>query len=79
MIVLAENQESKRVAEDKSLQLDLETLPTKYIALCEFTAVLMGDGATAKDIDKQVEMFIRLTSFEASEEELPEVEVHLNG
>tara|TARA_R110002020_G_scaffold195162_2_gene396151 strand:- start:121 stop:324 length:204 start_codon:yes stop_codon:yes gene_type:complete len=67
------------VAEDKSLQLDLETLPTKYIALCEFTAVLMGDGATAKDIDKQVEMFIRLTSFEASEEELPEVEVHLNG
>ena len=79
MIVLAENQESKRVAEDKSLQLDLETLPTKYIALCEFTAVLMGDGATAKDIDKQVEMFIRLTNFEASEEELPEVEVHLNG
>ena len=67
------------MAEDKSLQLDLETLPTKYIALCEFTAVLMGDGATAKDIDKQVEMFIRLTSFEASEEELPEVEVHLNG
>ena len=79
MIVLAENQESKRVAEDKSLQLDLKTLPTKYIALCEFTAVLMGDGATAKDIDKQVEMFIRLTNFEASEEELPEVEVHLNG
>ena len=67
------------MAEDKSLQLDLETLPTKYIALCEFTAVLMGEGATAKDIDKQVEMFIRLTSFEASEEELPEVEVHLNG
>ena len=79
MIVLAENQESKRMAEDKSLQLDLETLPTKYIALCEFTAVLRGDGATAKDIDKQVEMFIRLTNFEASEEELPEVEVHLNG
>ena len=67
------------MVEDKSLQLDLETLPTKYIALCEFTAVLMGDGATAKDIDKQVEMFIRLTNFEASEEELPEVEVHLNG
>ena len=63
------------MAEDKSLQLDLETLPTKYIALCEFTAVLMGDGATAKDIDKQVEMFIRLTSFEASEEELPEGEI----
>ena len=68
MIVLAENQESKRVAEDKSLQLDLETLPTKYIALCEFTAVLMGDGATAKDIDKQVEMFLKLTNFEVSEE-----------
>ena len=67
------------MSEDKHLQLDLATLPTKYIALCEFTAVLMGDGATAKDIDKQVEMFIRLTSFEASEEELPEVEVHLNG
>ena len=67
------------MVEDKSLQLDLETLPTKYIALCEFTAALMGEGATAKDIDKQVEMFIRLTSFEASEEELPEVEVHLNG
>ena len=67
------------MSEDKHLQLDLATLPTKYIALCEFTAVLMGDGATAKDIDKQVEMFIRLTNFEASEEELPEVEVHLNG
>ena len=79
MIVLAENQESKRVAEDKSLQLDLETLPTKYIALCEFTAVLMGDGATAKDIDKQVELFLTLTNFEASETEPPEVEVHLNG
>ena len=79
MIVLAENQESKRVAEDKSLKLDLETLPTKYIALCEFTAVLMGDGATAKDIDKQVEMFLKLTNFEVSEGEEPEVEVHLNG
>ena len=56
------------MAEDKSLQLDLETLPTKYIALCEFTAVLMGDGATAKDIDKQVEMFLKLTNFEVSEE-----------
>ena len=64
------------MTEDKSLQLDLETLPTKYIALCEFTAVLMGDGATAKDIDKQVETFIRLTSFEAEE---TEEEVHLNG
>ena len=64
---------------DKSLQLDIATLPTKYIALCEFTAVLMGDGATAKDIDKQVEMFLSLTSFEVSEEELPEGEVHLNG
>ena len=61
---------------DKTLQLDLETLPTKYIALCEFTAVLMGDGATAKDIDKQVEMFLTLTSFEAEE---TEGEVHLNG
>ena len=67
------------VVEDKSLQLDLETLPTKYIALCEFTAVLMGDGATAKDIDKQVEMFLKLTNFEVSEEDLPEGEVHLNG
>ena len=67
------------MAEDRELKLDLATLPTKYIALCEFTAQLMGDGTTAKDIDKQVEMFIRLTNFEASEEELPEVEVHLNG
>ena len=67
------------MTEDKSLQLDLETLPTKYIALCEFTAVLMGDGATAKDIDKQVEMFLKLTNFEVNEEDLPEVEVHLNG
>ena len=64
---------------DKSLQLDLETLPTKYIALCEFTAVLMGDGTSAKDVDKQVEMFLTMTSFEVSEEELPEGEVHLNG
>ena len=61
---------------DKTLQLDLETLPTKYIALCEFTAVLMGEGTTAKEIDKQVETFIRLTSFEAEE---TEEEVHLNG
>jgi hypothetical protein len=67
------------MAEDKTLQLDLETLPTKYIALCEFTAVLMGDGATAKDIDKQVETFIKLTSFEVSEEDLLVGEVHLNG
>ena len=67
------------MVEDKSLQLDLETLPTKYIALCEFTAVLMGDGATAKDIDKQVETFIKLTSFEVSEEDLLVGEVHLNG
>ena len=65
------------MAEDKSLQLDLETLPTKYIALCEFTAQLMD--SSAKDVDKQVEMFLRLTSFEVSEEELPEGEVHLNG
>ena len=67
------------MTEDKSLQLDLETLPTKYIALCEFTAVLMGDGTSAKDVDKQVEMFLTMTSFEVSEEELPEGEVHLNG
>ena len=64
---------------DKTLQLDLETLPTKYIALCEFTAVLMGDGTSAKDVDKQVEMFLTMTSFEVSEEESPEGEVHLNG
>ena len=67
------------MSEDKHLQLDLATLPTKYIALCEFTAVLMGDGATAKDIDKQVETFIKLTSFEVSEEDLLVGEVHLNG
>ena len=65
--------------EDKHLQLDLATLPTKYIALCEFTAVLMGDGTTAKDIDKQVEMFLTLTSFEATETDSPEEEIHLNG
>ena len=65
------------MAEDKSLQLDLETLPTKYIALCEFTAQLMNN--TAKDIDDQVELFIRLTQFEATESEPPEEEVHLNG
>ena len=75
MIVLAENQERKRMAEDKSLQLDLETLPTKYIALCEFTAVLMGEDTTAKDVDKQVDTFIKLTRFEVDETE----EVHLNG
>ena len=68
------------MAEDKSLQLDLETLPTKYIALCEFTAQLMGDGNTAQDIDKQVEMFLRLTNFEVSETPLDDnEEVHLNG
>ena len=52
-------------------------LPTKYIALCEFTAQLMNN--TAKDIDEQVELFIRLTQFEATETEPPEEEVHLNG
>ena len=69
------------MAEDKSLQLDLATLPTKYIALCEFTAQLMGDGNTAQDIDKQVEMFLRLTNFEVSESPLDDdnEEVHLNG
>ena len=64
---------------DKTLKLDLATLPTKYIALCEFTAVLMGDDTSAKDVDKQVEMFLSLTNFEVSEEDLSEGEVHLNG
>ena len=63
---------------DKTLQLDLETLPTKYIALCEFTAVLMGEGTTAQEIDKNVELFLKLTRFEVSEE-MPEEEIHLNG
>ena len=69
------------MAEDKSLQLDLATLPTKYVALCEFTAQLMGDDKTAKDIDKQVEMFLRLTNFEVTETLLDDdnEEVHLNG
>ena len=79
MIVLAENQESKRMAEDKSLKLDLEILPTKYIALCEFTAVMLGEGTTAKDVDGQVELFLRLTQFEVTETSPPEEEVHLNG
>ena len=65
------------MVEDKNIQLDLATLPTKYIALCEFTAQLMNN--TAKDIDDQVELFIRLTQFEATETEPPEEEVHLNG
>ncbi len=67
------------MAEDKSLQLDLATLPTKYIALCEFTAQLMGN--TAKDVDKQVELFLRLTNFEVTESPLDDdnEEVHLNG
>jgi len=64
---------------DKTLKLNLETLPAKYIALCEFTAVLMGDDTSAKDVDKQVEMFLTLTRFEVSEEDLSEGEVHLNG
>jgi len=47
--------------------------------LCEFTAVLMGEGTTAKDVDKQVEIFLRLTDFRVSVEEAHEGEVHLNG
>ena len=62
---------------DKSLQLDLATLPTKYIALCEFAAQLMD--SSAKEVDEQVELFIMLTSFEASETEPLEEEIHLNG
>ena len=50
---------------DKTLQLDLVTLPTKYIALCEFTGNLMNKSA--KDIDEQVELFLRLTNFEVNE------------
>ena len=64
------------MVEDKNIQLDLATLPTKYIALCEFTAQLMHN--TAKEIDEQVELFIKLTKFEATETH-PEGEVHLNG
>ena len=65
---------------DKSLQLDLATLPTKYIALCEYTAQLMGDDKTAKDVDKDVEMFLKLTNFEVSESPFDDdEEVHLNG
>jgi len=69
------------MAEDKSLQLDLATLPTKYIALCEYTAQLMGDDKTAKDVDKDVEMFLKLTQFEVSETPFDDdnEEVHLNG
>ena len=70
------------MAEDKSLQLDLATLPTKYVALCEFTAQLMGDDKTAKDVDKDVEMFLKLTNFEVSESPFDDddnEEVHLNG
>jgi len=65
---------------DKLLQLDLATLPTKYIALCEFTAQLMGNSA--KDIDEQVELFLKLTQFEVSETPFDDdnkEEVHLNG
>ena len=66
------------MAEDKSLQLDLATLPTKYIALCEFTAQMMGNSA--KEIDEQVELFLRLTQFEVSEAPFDDnEEVHLNG
>ena len=50
---------------DKTLQLDLATLPTKYIALCEFTGNLLNKSA--KDIDEQVELFLRLTNFEVNE------------
>jgi hypothetical protein len=50
---------------DKTLQLDLEMLPTKYIALCEFTGNLLNKSA--KDIDEQVDLFLRLTQFEVSE------------
>ena len=53
------------MAEDKSLQLDLATLPTKYVALCEFTGNFLNKSA--KDIDEQVELFLRLTQFEVSE------------
>jgi len=63
--------------EDKHLRLDLVTLPTKYIALCEFAGQMMNKSA--KEIDEQVELFIVLTSFEATETEIPEEEVHLNG
>ena len=65
------------MSENKSLQLDMKTLPTKYIALCEFTAQLMN--SSAKEVDEQVELFIILTSFELNETEPPEEEVHLNG
>jgi len=68
------------MAEDKSLQLDLATLPTKYIALCEFTAQMMGNSA--KEIDEQVELFLKLTQFEVSESPFDDddnEEVHLNG
>ena len=59
---------------DKSLQLDLATLPTKYIALCEFTAQLMGDDKTAKDIDEQINLFLKLTQFEVNETPLNDEE-----
>jgi len=65
------------MVEDKHLKLNLATLPTKYIALCEFTGQMMNKSA--KEIDEQVELFIVLTSFEATETDLPEEEVHLNG
>ena len=65
------------MVEDKHLKLDLATLPTKYIALCEFAGQMMNKSA--KEIDEQVELFIVFTNFEATETELLEEEVHLNG
>ena len=61
---------------DKSLQLDLATLPTKYIALCEFTAQLMD--CDAKFVDTQVESFIVNTNFETVLYQEPE-DGKLNG
>ena len=53
---------AERLRVDKVLKLDLETLPTKYIALCEFTAKLMHSDAL--EVDEQVEEFIKDTNFE---------------
>jgi hypothetical protein len=62
---------------DKSIQLDLETLPTKYIALCEFTAKLMD--CDAKYVDTQVESFILDANFETVLYQVTPDDGKLNG
>ena len=62
---------------DKTLKLNLETLPAKYIALCKIMSEISETEDSIEEVDRKVELFIVETNFQALDVGFEEV--HLNG